>query len=66
MPLTLILMYVLLNGSGYRYVATSSPSWSDLTNDTTNVFLLFAINSIVFWIVCLVQVSGIGKRHVKG
>eukprot|EP00842_Homolaphlyctis_polyrhiza_P004913 jgi/Hompol1/5422/HPOL_004423-RA len=51
---TLIALLVILEGLGFRYMATAKSGFKDLSADTVNPFLLVAVDSM-WWIVLIVS-----------
>ncbi|KAJ3122034.1 Meckelin [Nowakowskiella sp. JEL0407] len=51
----LLCMYFFLQGLGYRYAAKLTPEINDLTIGTVSPILLFAVNSITWFILVAIQ-----------
>lgn len=50
-------MYVLLSGFRLRYAATPQPKMGDLTPGPINPLLLFAIETLLWLLISIIQVS---------
>ncbi|KAJ8322951.1 hypothetical protein O5D80_008469 [Batrachochytrium dendrobatidis] len=53
---TLVALLALLEGLGWRYLATSYAGFSDLSIDTPNPLLLVAVDSLLWMLLIIVQV----------